>query len=572
MHVITVYASAAFVIIELINNLAEPLNLPPNLLTIVVILLAAGFPLAIILSWLYDVTSGGVEKTKPIEELNEGEKSAVPNAWKYATIISFVVILGLVVLNIVGGSKQLREGDIRSLVILPFENYTGDNQLENMVFSMHSLLIGDMSRISGLRVIGKMSSKTYMDTDMSAKDIARELNVDAVLEPTIMCLGDSVCMQVRLVSTSGEEDLIWVGDFSEDKSQILNLYNRITRQIADEVKIELTPEEDRFLSISKTVDREAYDAYLNGLYYIDDGSKESLDKALEYLNSAVEKDPDWAPLYSGLTMVWLTIAQGGYVTPEIAGPNIFANRNKALELDPDLAELHQLNAMTAFLTEWDWERGEKEFLKALAVNPNDATSRALYGQLLCILQRPGEGLAQGQLAIEADPNNPIIQVWYSAILLGRGDYETALIYGEKLVATNPDHLMGNAIIQEASFPSKDYERAFQATKRILPLDEETIKEIEGIFNQQGFVAAYEEITNQMELVAQTSNSSPIDMAVWYVYAERPDKAMDWLEKGFEIHDPVIPYIATGMFSLDTLYENPRFINILEKMNLPLPKP
>ena len=189
VHVITVYASAAFVIIELINNLAEPLNLPPNLATIVIIVLAVGFPLAIILSWLYDVSEEGVEKTKPIEEVKEGEKTAVPNAWRIATIISFVVILGLVTFNIIEGNRHLRAGDIQSLVILPFENFTGDDQLDNMVSSMHSLLCGDMGRISGLRVIGKTSSKIYKDTDMSAKDIARELNVDAVLEPTIMCLG-----------------------------------------------------------------------------------------------------------------------------------------------------------------------------------------------------------------------------------------------------------------------------------------------------------------------------------------------------------------------------------------------
>ena len=199
VHVITVYASATFVIIELINNLAEPLKLPPNLLTVVVIVLAVGFPLAIILSWLYDITSEGVEKTKPIEEVKGGEKTVVPNAWKIATYISFVVIVGLAVLNIVGGTNQLRAGDIQSLVILPFENFTGDDQLENMVSSMHSLLIGDMCQIGGLRVIGKTSSNVYKGADKSAPEIAKELNVDAVVEASVMCLGDSVCMQFRLV-------------------------------------------------------------------------------------------------------------------------------------------------------------------------------------------------------------------------------------------------------------------------------------------------------------------------------------------------------------------------------------
>ena len=127
IHVITVYATSAFVIIELVGNLAEPLNLPPNLPTIVIIVLAVGFPLAIVLSWIYDLTSEGVEKTKSLSEIKEEEKSAIPNAWKIATLVSFVIIIGLVTLNIAGGKKGLRSGDIESLAILPFDNFTGDD-------------------------------------------------------------------------------------------------------------------------------------------------------------------------------------------------------------------------------------------------------------------------------------------------------------------------------------------------------------------------------------------------------------------------------------------------------------
>jgi len=571
VHVITVYASVAYVIIELIGNLAEPLNLPPNLLTIVVIVLAVGFPLAIILSWLYDVTSEGVEKTKPIEEVKEGEKTVVPNAWKIATYVSFVVIIGLVTFNIIGGSKQLRAGDIQSIVILPFENFTGEDQFENMVSSMHSLLCGDMGRISGLRVIGKTTSKIYKEADMSAKDIARELNVDAVVEATVMCLGDTVCMQFSLVSTTGEEHQIWIGDYREDKGQILNLYNRITRQIAKEVKIELSVEEERLLARSRTVDREAYDAYLMGSYFIDDGSKESLYKALEYLNSAVEKDPDWAPLYSGLTMVWLSIAQAGYESPEIAGPKIFENLKKALELDPDLADSHEVNGMMAYLVEWDWEKSEKEFLKALAINPNDAQTRVFYAQLLSILQRPGEALTQGQLAIDQDPLSPLIQVLYSALLVGLDDCETALAHLEKVLITDSEHFLANNVIEPAAFRCKDYEKAFQATIHILPLEEDTLKEIEAIFDEHGFVAAYEEIMHHMEALALNSYVVPLEMAYRYVMANQYDKAMDWVEKGFELHDGNMPYIATGMYNLDPLFNNPRFIDIAEKMNLPMKK-
>ncbi len=570
IHVITVYASAAFVLIELINNLAEPLNLPPNLLIIAVIVLAVGFPLAIILSWLYDLTSEGVEKTKPLEEAKEGEKTVIPNAWKIATYVSFIVIIGLAVLNIVGGGKQLRAGDIQSLVILPFENYTGDEQLDILISGMHSMLINDVGRISEIRVISKTTSDVYKDVDMTIPQIASERKVDALMEIGVLCMGDTICFQLKVLAP--DEEQIWLAEYRVEKSQILNLNNEITRQIADEIMVELTPEEERLLNRDRTVDREAYDAYLMGSYFLDDASEESLNKAREYLNSAVEKDPEWAPLYTGLTMVWLSIAQMGYESPEIAGPKIYENLNKAFELDPDLADSHFISAASAWLSEWNWEKSEKEFLKALAINPNDATTRVLYAQLLSILQRPGEALTQGQLAIDLDPLNPLIQVWYSALLMCLDDCETALVYLEKVVTNDSEHVLAYGNIEGAAYRCKDYNKTFEAVIHILPLEEDSLKEIEAIFDEHGFVAAYEEILRQSEVLAQKGYFLvPIEMAYRYVMVDQPDKAMDWVEKGYELHDQNMPYIATSIYNLDPLFDNPRFIKILQKMNLPLPE-
>ena len=276
VHVITVYASASFVLIELVNNLAEPLNLPPQLATIVVIVLAVGFPLAIILAWIYDLSPEGIEKTKPAEETENDALTKVPNAWRIATYISFVVIVGLLTLNIVGGPKQLRAGDIQSIVILPLDNFTGDDQLDYFVEGMHASLINDMGKVSGLRVICKTSASAYRDLGLTASEIAKKLNVDAVVEGSVMCLGDSICSQFRLVNTTGEEKQIWNADYKEEKSQILNFYYRITKRIADEVKIELTSSEEQLFAETRTIDPEAYDAYLKGQYYWEKLDPESM--------------------------------------------------------------------------------------------------------------------------------------------------------------------------------------------------------------------------------------------------------------------------------------------------------
>ena len=453
-------------------------------------------------------------------------------------------------------------------MILPFDNFTGDEQLDNMVSGMHSLLIGDIGRIGGLRVLGNTTSNKYKDVRLSAPEIAAELNVDAVLEATVMCLGDTVCMQFRLVSTTGNEEQLWVSEYREDKSQILNLFNRITRQLAEELIITLTPEEERLLAKSRTVDKEAFDEFLKANRM--DFSREMLYNHLEYLNSAAEKEPDWAPIYAGLARVWLSIYQMGLESMEIAGPKIFENLNKALELDPDNAESHAGIAMIAFLIEWDWEKAEMEYLKTLAINPSDAGARVLYAQLLCCLQRNDEALTQGRLAIELDPLDPFVQIMYGTVLQFVGDFKTALAYGQKVTADDPGNYVANVLIGTAAFSCGDYDKAMEAARYLLPAEGVDFKEVERIYGESGFVAAYEEVLRQKELFAQKGYVPPLSMAFKYMMVDQPDKAMEWLEKGFESRSSGMPYIVIQYYGYETLFDNPRFVDIVEKMNLPLP--
>ncbi len=566
VHVITVYASAAFVIIELINNLTEPLNLPPGLSTIVVVILAVGFPLAVILAWIYDLTPEGMEKTKSVEEIEEGEKTVVPNAWKIATYVSFVVIVGLVVLNIVGGSKMLKAGDIQSLVILPFDNFTGDDSLEYFVSGMHASLINDVGRLSGLRVTCKTSSNVYKDVDITASEIASDLNVDAVMETSVMSLGDTIWIQYKLVDARGKERQLYFSDIKEEESKILGFFNQITRQIAEELIIKITPNEERLLAKSRTVDREAYNEYLKARSYWSDFRRESLFKALDYLNSAIEKEPDWAPLYAGLAELWMWIQQAGYESPSVAAPKIYENLNKAMELDPDLAEVHYLSAMIAHLVEWNWEKSEKEFLKALAINPSNALSRMLYSQLLLILQRNDEALAQRELAVSLDPLNPATKLLYAGTLAQAGDFKAALPVAEELVAAVPEDMNANFMIEIAAYRLKEYDKVIRSVKYTLPflVEEDIYDGIVRIYNESGIVAAYEEIMKHLEKYIEYNPISAMDIAMRYIMANQPDKAMDWIEKGFELHDPQITYItATGRF-YEQLFGNPRFIDIVRE--------
>jgi len=580
IHVITVYASAAFVIIELIGNLTDPLNLPANLSTIVIIVLAVGFPLAIILSWLYDLTSGSIERTKPLEEIQEEEKAKVPNAWKIATYVSFVVIAGLIVLNIATRGDLIKPGMIQSMVVLPFDNYTGDEQFDYVAAGMHASLIGDIGKVSALRVIGTTSSRIIKNTDKSVPEIAEEWDVDLVLEPTLTCYGDTVCILIRALANFPEEKQIWVAEYREDKSKMPNLWNQIAKKIADQVKIELSPEEKKLLEKSVLVNREAYDAFLQSYQYWGDLSKESLEKAYEYLNMALEKDPDWAPLHAGMAMVWGGRMQMGQITRETAKPKIDEHLQRAFELDPDFADSYFVRAIFAVWADWEWEKGEQAFLKALTVNPSDVMSRIYYAHLLMILQRTDEALFHGKLAVELDPLNPLILALYSTILKGAGQYEESLKFINEALTIDPYHSFTLGQLERAYYNVGDYENSIKVYKDRLSniFPEDDICGIDLAYNSGGYVGAYREILRLLEAGSKGEyrypggrDMPPGGLAQMYCRIGRYTTALDELEKGLAIREPNMPYIATNRPGLIELYDSSRFIAILEKMNLPFPK-
>jgi adenylate cyclase len=568
IHVITVYASAAFVIIELINNLAEPLNLPPNLLIIVVIVLAVGFPLAIILSWLYDLTSEGVEKTKPIEEVSDKETASVPNAWKIATYVSFVIIIGLVTFNIIGGTKQLRAGDIQSLLILPFDNLTGDDQLEFVAAGMQSSLIGDMSQISSLRVISKTSARAYQNVDMSLPQIAAELNADAVVESTVMCYGDSVCIQIRIITPFPEEKQIWMAEYKEEKSQIMNLYNHVTKQIADEVKVQLTSGEEQLLAKSRTINSEAYDYYLKGLFYWDQFTPEALQLALEYFNKAIEIDPDWAPPYAGLAYYWIALRQFGYAPPSIAVPRIHGNLEKAFKLDPNSDYVYYVSALANVWTDFNWEKGEREFLKVLEINPNDALARVYYAHLMMILRRDSEAHVQVQIALDLDPMNPMVQALSSMVMAYTGEYNQAIELGEKALSLAPGNGVAISALYIAHLYKEDYHKSFDLWISLFPIDEEVRLTILNTCDEEGYIAAAIKFAEEYK---NTGHVLPFEMVQLYAIANDIPQALDWMEKGYEDHDANTPYFGTNWFSDGPFkIDDPRHIELLKKLNLPLP--
>jgi TolB-like protein len=464
----------------------------------------------------------------------------------------------------------------KSVAILPFRNDSPNEENTYFINGVMEEILNNLQKIRDIRVISRTSVELYRNQAKSIPEIARELGVNYIVEGSAQKYGNNFRLRAQLIMAAKETHL-WGESFQQkiaDVEDIFNIQIKIAESIAKDLKAVISPEEKRLIEKIPTADLAVYDEYLKARSYLNDFSREALDKALEYLNSGVEKNPDWAPLYAGLIQVWMVIQQQGYEPPAMTGPKIMENLNKALELDPDLPEAHYFNAMIAHLVEWNWEKSEKEFLKALALNPNDSLSRILYSQLLAaVLHRYDEGLAQGKLAFSLDPLNPNMKCWYAATLLAAGDFKTGLSLAEEAAATDPGNLMAYSAIIMAACRFKDYDKVIKSERYLLPslIEQDKFNEIERVYHETGIVSAYEDILKHLEKFAEKNYVSFLDMAFRYLIVNISDKAMDWIEKGFEMHDPQMSYISTTLYYLDPLFNNPRFIAICGKMNLPLPK-
>jgi TolB-like protein/Tfp pilus assembly protein PilF len=576
---LAIYAGSAFVILEAATIIFPRWGLPDWSIDLVLYLIILGAVITLVVAWIFDITPEGVQKTKPADEIGDSNKSKESNAWKVATYISLLVIVAFIIFNVVPFNKHARAGTFESLVILPFYNFTGSDDFEYLVSGIHSSLITDMGQLGGLRVRGKTTANSFKDTDMSLTEIASELNVDAVVEGSISCVDeDSVCVQIQLISVLEEEQQLWVQDYRVAKSQFLSFYNNVTKQISEEINIVLTPREENLLAEARSVDPEAYDAYLMGQFYWEKLDKESMEKALDYFELAIELEPDWADPYAGLANAWGMLGEAFFFPKSVTLPKKYKYLNKALELDPNSAQAHYVKATNAVWTEWDWEKGEIAFLKSLELNPNNALCRLSYADLLMILRRSDEAVQQANLGLELDPLRPLVLILFGVVMSNEGNIQSAILHFEKALSIDPNYGFAKSVLANshmyAAYENGDYEKWIESWEKKVKgfghwNDEGTATVIK-VFHEKGHIAAIEEMFKMNEKYGNDCWMSGGIKAARYLKLREYDKAMDCLEKDYEMGDMSIAYIATVENLYDQLKDNPRFIELLKKMNLPLP--
>jgi class 3 adenylate cyclase/TolB-like protein len=496
--------------------------------------------------------------------------------WNEKALRSPILYMVIIVLSLAGwwAKKELlgNEPTISSLVFLPFDNYTGSDTLDYLMAGMHDALIGEAGKIQALRVPGKRTASAYRDATKSTTEIASELNVDAIVETSVSCIEDNICFQVKLISSFPEEKQIWVKDFNVEKDQIVNWYRELTKEISNEIKITLTPGEEALLASTDAVDPEAYDLYMKGKFYLNQINDASLKIAERYFRIAIEKEPQWAPPYAGLAEVGGYQRQMGFVSGATVLSLIRENLDKAVELDPNSANTHYVNAMHAVWTEFNWEKGEQEILRAIELNPNHAYARIMYSHLLMILRRTDEALSQAKKAEELEPLDPFIQGLYTDVLRRTGDCESAKEHAEKGMMIDPNHQFTIHELLGAYECAGAYEMAFQLKKRLYPWKQlweqyGVTHLMDSIFEVKGWTGVIEEEIKLSEK-NQIGGQDFVFQFLRYLEMGNAERAIDYMEKLYELRNPNVPYIS-AINHYNQLKDYPRYIALLDKMNLPV---
>jgi TolB-like protein/DNA-binding winged helix-turn-helix (wHTH) protein/Flp pilus assembly protein TadD len=433
-------------------------------------------------------------------------------------------------------SRSGRPELIRSLAVLPLENLSGDVAQEYFADGMTDELIATLGQIGALRVISRTSVMPYKRVRKPLPQIARELNVDAVVEGTVVRSGGEVRITAQLIDARADKHL-WSESYDGDLRDTLTLQNKVARAIAEQIRINLSPQEQATLKHGKVVDPQAYEAYLKGRYFWNKRTGDDFEKAVEYFSEAVERDPNYAQAYSGLADTYALLGdwEYGVLAPREAFPRAKAAAIKALQLDDTLGEAHTSLAFCLDGFEWDLKSADGEFRRGIELNPGYATAHHWYAWHLSLLGRNNEAIAELRKAQNLDPLSLIIKADLAELLLIAHFTEESIRQSRKTIEMDGNFPLAHNQLALAYLQSQRYGEAISELQKAVQLSAGSptcTANLARAYAVSGRRAEAVQLLDDLKK-PRGSYSNAAEIAVVYAALGDKDQAMAWLDKGYE---------------------------------------
>jgi TolB-like protein/Tfp pilus assembly protein PilF len=461
-------------------------------------------------------------------------------------------------------SERPADPALRSLAVLPFENLSGDPEQDYFADGTTDALITELGKISALRVISRQSTMQYKSTKKTVPQIARELMVDALVEGSVLRVGDRVRVSAQLIEAMPERHL-WANSYDRQVSDVLALHGEMARTVAKEIKVILTPQEETRLAGGRALNPAANEAYFRGRFFLDRRTKENLDQAQADFQQAIELDPTFAPAYASLSEVYLSLV----LYDPTHQTELFAKARTAslaaLELDDSLSAAHYTLAVNR-LSEWDWSGAEAGYLRAIEVNPSNASAHWWHADLLIFQGRMTEAEAELQRAEELNPVSLEIFSAATAFLYYAHRYDEFIQRSRQWLVRDPNlgwiyhHCLGAAYVQMGRKEEAVVElrEAFKTST----MYEHTAAELANALAVAGNREEALQILDRVEYVPWRTFGA----ALVHTGLGDTDEAFRWLEKAIELRAPFVTLIKVDP-RFDSLRSDPRFPKLLRRMNL-----
>jgi TolB-like protein/DNA-binding winged helix-turn-helix (wHTH) protein len=505
------------------------------------------------------------EQVNPSEATVISEHQRWPHLWKALGLL-LLLVLGVSTALIIRSRSRLPV--IRSLAVLPLENLSGDASQDYFSDGMTDELITELGQIAGLRVISRTSMMTYKGARKSIPQIAHELNVDAVVEGTVLRSGNQVRITAQLIQAEDDKHL-WARSYEGEVRDTFSLQNEVARAIATQIRTKLNAPEDGALRNAKVANPEAYEAYLKGRYFWNKRTGGGLTEAIRYFTQAIDADPNYARAYAGLADSYALAGDWKYgvLAPREAYPKAKAAAAKAIALDSTLGEAHISLAFCLDGFDWNWESGGREYKRGIELSPDYATGHDWYGWHLAEFGRNDEAIAEVETAVSLDPLSLIIGADLAEEFVIAHRFEQAITQSKKTMTLDPffgnaHYVMGQALAQERRY--KEAIAELQKAIELSPGGTAFAANLAFAYASSGTTEEALKILNGQKNRPPDSFSNAAEIALIYVGLNDKDQAMVWLEKAYaERFNPAV--LMRPCF--DPLRSDARFQDLLRRIGL-----
>src|SRR5437870_4483424 len=566
------YAVVAWLTIQAASIFLPAFNAPQWAMQIVILILVVGFPIALVFSWAFESTPEGIKRESEVQA-DESITHHTGRKIVALTIVLAVIATGLLIFQFIRArstSSLLTNASSitnKSIAVLPFDNLSGDPQNAYFSEGVQDEILTRLAKIAELKVISRTSTQRFKSAPNDLRQIAQQLGVANILEGSVQKANDQVRVNVQLINALTDAHL-WADTYDRKLTDIFAVETEIAKTVADMLQAKLTGSEQHVIAARPTANSEAHQLYLKGRFFWNKRTGSDLKKSIDYFEQAIAADPSYALGYAGVADAYVFLPGYTAGAPGDYYPKAKAAAKKALELDETLAEAHTTLALAIWYYDFDFKQANREFQRAIELNPNYATGHQQYGNnTLSALGRFDDAIVEGKRAVELDPLSLVINADLGANYYYARRYDEAIAQMRKTLEMDPGYYIAHLVLGQVLDAKGARDAAIVECQKARALNDDpsVLGVLARAYGLSGNKMEAEKILDQLKKLSQERYVSAYSFALTYLGLGDKEEALRWLEQSYQDHaGSDIGYIRVDPL-LDPLRGDPRFEALAEKI-------